>query len=189
MRAFLRPFTGAFLRLLTLVRFPREHVCSFGLMLRELVAFVQPRNHARVATQPRILSSLVRVSFSHVFSLVLSGYALRRGLFHVPNKPKRSSAVPKLYQNRRFCIVWSCLSMWFGSSFFFFLYIYNTIYYYYSKRSRKATVNFKNPKSLQCKDPTGRNFLGSFGITAKPLFSTSIKTFFPKLTFQNIRLA
>ena len=174
MRAFLRPFTGAFLRLFTLVHFPREHVFSFGLIPWELVANEQPCSHdlsSHAATQK---SSLVHVSLSHVFSLVRSCYALRRGLFHVPNKPKCSATVLEMYQNKGFCIVWSCLNTWFGSSFSFFLYIYNTIYYYYSKCSRKPTVNSKNPKSLQCKGPTGRNFLGSFGFmantTQKPVF-------------------
>lgn len=179
----------AFLRLLTLVRFPREHVFSFGLTSRELVAKEQPCSHALSSHAATQKSSLVHVSFLHVFSLVLSCYAQSRGVFHVPNKPKCSSAVPELYQNRGFCIVWSCLSMWFGSSFLFFLYIYNTIYYYYSKRSRKATVNSKNPKSLQCKDPTGRNFLRSSGFAAKPIFSTSTKILFPELTPKDIRLA
>lgn len=109
MRAFLRPVTGAFLRLLTLVRFPREHVCSFGLMLGELVAFVQPRNHARVATQPRILSSLVHVSFSHVFSLVLSGYAVfqcseKSNVFQ--RRSKNMSEHHVLY-----CLVMSCMDI------------------------------------------------------------------------------
>ena len=132
MRAFLRPLHAGFLCLLTLVRFPREHVCSFGLMLRELVAFVQPRNHARVTTQPRILSSLVRVSFSHVFSLVLSCYA-------VFQCSKKSNVFQRRSKNMSehhvlYCLVMSCMDI--RQDFFFFFYLYNTIYYYYYYCSR-----------------------------------------------------
>ena len=119
MRAFLRPFTGAFLRLFTLVHFPREHVFSFGLIPWELVANEQPCSHdlsSHAATQK---SSLVHVSLSHVFSLVRSYHAVFQMFWKSNVFQRRSKNISE--HHVLYCLAMFDPDIW---QFFFFFSLY-----------------------------------------------------------------
>jgi len=115
MRAFSRPDIGAFLRLFTLVRFPRAHVFSFGLIPWELVANEQPCSHdlrSHAATQK---SSLVHVSLSHVFSLVLSSQAVFQMFWQSNVFQRRSKDISE--HHVLYCLAMFDADIW---QFFFF---------------------------------------------------------------------